>query len=407
MGIMSLIANKFYRTPEEPVAEPAEQKAASWDIWLPGMLPGNDLRSLEGTTGTGYYSNPYAYRAINLIAEGVGKAEWELDTTTKTTREDSLNSHPLIQLLKRPNDMSGTRLMGLVMTHLLLAGDAYILQLGPNPKLPPRELHVLRPDKIKISTNSLGAAIYTFDGKYEYDASQVLHLSTLNPEAGKLGIPTIRAAASSIAFNNAARDWNSALLKNGGKVSGALVGKTQTDAQFNAMKEMLRQEYGGSANAGRLMAIPGDVDFKQFSLDPTDADWLSGQQQSVRDVAVVFGVPSTLLQDPAASTYANYESSIKFFYATTISTWLTYLRDELNAWLVPMYPDKNIYLDYCLDELAEDENAQHEDARKSFESGVMTRDEARAILGLQPLGGTLGAELVTPRSATNPVSNAG
>lgn len=395
-------ADWLYGSPEptEVSTEAAEQKAGAWD-YLPGMqfMPGyGDEAQAKSYTG-----NPYAYRCINLISQSVGRIPWAVKSKSGTVAEDSLQSHPLIQLLRKPNDRCGTRLIETVVTHLLLDGNAYLLQLAPTPKAPPMELHALLPGKVSTSRNSLGVT-YTYDDKYTYDQTQVLQLTTMNP-GGKDGIATILPAVGPIKFNNASRTWNESLLREGGKISGALIAKDLDDAGYQRMLEVLRADYGGAKNAGKLMALRGDVDFKAFGLNPDDASWLDGQRQSIRDIATVFGIPSVLLGDPEASTLANYEQAQKFFYQSTVRYWIEYLRDALNLWLVPMYPDsKQIYLDYEDDEIPElrdDQTASRNDIRASYAAGLLTLDEARLALGLATIGGDQGSSFQTPTSSNN------
>jgi phage portal protein BeeE len=111
----------------------------------------------------GYARNAIVYRAVRLIAESIGALSFVLYESTAER-----DSHPLLDLVKRPNArQDGASLLEAVASHLLLAGNAYIEAVGLDVEgeARVRELYALRPDRMKLLPGPNG-----WPQAYEYSA---------------------------------------------------------------------------------------------------------------------------------------------------------------------------------------------------------------------------------------------
>src|SRR5207344_1877357 len=112
----------------------------------------------------GYARNAIVYRAVRLIAESIGALCFVLYEGTAER-----DSHPLLDLVKRPNPrQDGASLLETVASHLLLAGNAYIEAVGLDVEgeARVRELYALRPDRMKLLPGLKGGR-----QAYEYSAA--------------------------------------------------------------------------------------------------------------------------------------------------------------------------------------------------------------------------------------------
>jgi len=149
----------------------------------------------------GYARNAIVYRAVRLIAESIGAPPFRpLRSTAKR------DSHPLLDLVKRPNPrQDGASLLEAVASHLLLAGNAYIEAVGLDVEgeARVRELYALRPDRMKLLPGPNG-----WPQGYEYSATgstvrfdqnaalpPILHLTFFNPLDDHYGQSPLEAAA--------------------------------------------------------------------------------------------------------------------------------------------------------------------------------------------------------------------
>jgi HK97 family phage portal protein len=264
-----------------------------------------------------------------------------------------------------------------------------------------RELHVLRPDRMKVVPGKDGwpeAYEYCANGasvRFEQQTGEpvppILHLRLFNPTDDHYGLSPLEAAASSIDIHNSAAAWNKALLDNAARPSGALVyagpeGALLSEAQFDRLKRELENTYQGSANAGRPLLLEGGLDWKAMSLSPKDMDFLEAKRAAAREIALAFGVPPMLLGIPGDNTYANYREANRALWRQTVIPLAGRIASALAQWLAPAY-DASLKLvidSDNIDALAADRAAQW---RRISDAPFLTLNEKRLALGYAPVDG--------------------
>ncbi len=109
---------------------------------------GNDSKTYkyQDLAKEGYKNNPIVYRCVNEISKGISSIDFQI----KNSNDEIIESHPVIEVLQRPNPLqSRSEFFSSLVGFLMLSGNAYILGVGAENR-PPRELHLLRPDRIDI-----------------------------------------------------------------------------------------------------------------------------------------------------------------------------------------------------------------------------------------------------------------
>ncbi len=173
-----------------------------------------------------YAKNVIAHQAIDLIAHGVGSIDWKLWLQEEQGRT-GLSRHDALSIIRRPNPLqSGPSFMRALMVQKLISGNAYIHAVGPKDA-PPKELHLLRPDRVSIIAGEGGIPRgyqYSVDQKttvFPVDRfsgqSRILHLKQFHPTDDWYGLSAVEAAAYSIDQHNQAGAWNQALLQHGAR----------------------------------------------------------------------------------------------------------------------------------------------------------------------------------------------
>jgi HK97 family phage portal protein len=289
------------------------------------------LRDYSALAREGYVKNAIVYRAVKLVAENVGGCAYLVEEGAETR-----DRHQLLDLIARPNPrQDGAQFLENVATHLLIAGNAYVEAVAVDGS--PRELHVLRPDRMKLVPGADGwpeAYEYTVAGRtVRFDQAAgpgrdpgvppILHLSLLHPLDDHYGLAPLEAASVAVDTHNAAAKWNKALLDNAARPSGALVfegaeGAVMSDGQFERLKRELGDEYQGARNAGRPLLLEGGLDWKAMSLSPKDMDFMEAKHAAAREIALAFGVPPQLLGIPGDNTYSNYQEANRVFFRATV-----------------------------------------------------------------------------------------
>jgi HK97 family phage portal protein len=339
----------------------------------------------------GYAANPVVHRCVRLIAEAAASVLWRVYVGGREVPD-----HALAQLLARPNPrQSGQGFRESLHAFQLVAGNAYVESVAASGTV--RELHLLRPDRIKVVPGPDGwpaAFDYTVNGttlrlqQSEDTIPPVLHLALFHPLDDHYGLAPAEAAAKAIDIHNAALGWNKALLDNAARPSGALVcaGEASlSESQFERLKSELETGFSGPLNAGRPLLLEGGLSWQPLSLSPKDMDFLEAKNAAARDIALAFGVPPMLLGIPGDNTYSNYVEANRAFWRASVVPLVTRTAEALSAWLQPAFDDRpRIVVD--LDEvpaLAADREALW---RRIGSATFLSDDEKREALGWESRG---------------------
>ena len=352
----------------------------------------------------GYLKNAIVYRCVNEISKGASAVPFVLKAG-----DQIIEQHPLIDLLNRPNPLqSYTEFFNSLFGYVLLSGNAYILKVGSDLGKP-KELHLLRPDRINIKGSGnpipekyeyvIGGRIQnTYEVDQENGFSELKHVKLWNPLDDYYGLSPMSAAAVEVDQFNMSSKHNVNLLQNGARPSGAVIFKPQDDAGFAVnLSESQRQQlltdlnnrFSGAGNAGRPMLLEGDFDWKEMGLSPKDMDFHRLKNMATTDIALCFGVPSQLVGVPDSQTYSNVAEARLALYEETIIPHLSKMSSDLNEWLVPLFDDR-LTLEFDIDSipaLAERKKKTYENVTSAVREGIMTRNEARKIIGLETVEG--------------------
>ncbi|WP_417684659.1 phage portal protein [Roseibium sp.] len=352
MGLMQVLES-LWAAPERRGADgPNEVKAsrtgallaiqgASQPVWSP--------RDYGALAREGYGRNPVVHRAVRMISEAAASVP-----LTLFEGERELDTHPLLELLARPNRLeAGGDFLESLYGYLLVAGNAYVEQVSVDAV--PRELHALRPDRVKVVPGPTGwpeAFDYTVGGRTvrmsaepdpgEGGIAPVRHLKLFHPLNDHYGFAPLEAAQMSLDIHNAAASWNKALLDNAARPSGALVygagdAVNLSADQFERLKNELESGYQGARNAGRPLLLEGGLDWKPMGLTPKDMDFIEAKNQAAREIALAFGVPPMLLAIPGDNTYSNFQEANRAFWRSAVLPLVQRTAAGLAAWLGPAY----------------------------------------------------------------------
>ena len=353
----------------------------------------------------GYLKNAIVFRCVNEIAKGAASVQYRVKSG-----DDVLESHPVIALLERPNPLqSYNEFFSSLFGYLMLSGNSYMLRITGMRGVP-KELHLLRPDRIEIKGTHGGV----FPEKYDYSVNGILKQSyEVDQENGfsdvkqvKLwhpmddfyGCSPLTAAAMEVDQHNSATRHNINLLENGARPSGAVIFKPKDDAGYSVqLSESQRQQlltdlnsrFAGSKNAGRPLLLEGDFDWREMGLSPKDMDFLNMKHMSATDIALCFGVPSQLVGVPDSQTYSNVAEARLALYEETIIPYLRKVESDINEWLIPQYQEEIVF-EYDIDgipALSERRRIIYQNVIGAVDKGIMTRNEAREAVGLSPIDG--------------------
>jgi HK97 family phage portal protein len=410
------------------VAEAKASRTSALIAWASAGRPVWSPRDYAALAREGFARNAIVYRAVRMISEAVASVPWLLYDGTA-----ELDAHPLLRLLARPNRrQTDAAFREALVGHLLVAGNAYVEAVsvadvgsafaGGSGAI--NELHVLRPDRMKVVPGIDGwpeAYEYTAGGRTvrfadpgEGQLAPILHLSLFHPLDDHYGFAPIEAAAVALDIHNAAGAWNKALLDNSARPSGALVyaakeGGNLSADQFERLKRELETGFSGAAHAGKPLLLEGGLDWRPIGLSPKDMDFMEAKNGAAREIALAFGVPPMLLGIPGDNTYANYKEANLAFWRGTVLPLLGRLAGALGAWLAPAFGDTGsgggaggLRLGFDVDEVAAFAAEREAVWSRVAAADFLTVNEKRAAVGYGAVEGGEGRSTISRKYNFNP-----
>jgi HK97 family phage portal protein len=350
-------------------------------------------RDLVSLAKTGFLGNPMGFRAVKLISEAAAALPLILQDN-----ERRYDSHPVLDLIRRPNPAQGrAEIFEAIYGHLLLSGNAYIEAVPGLGKLP-GELHVLRSDRMTLVPGPDGwpmAYDYTVGGrKHRFamteDSQPICHIKTFHPADDHYGFSPLQAAAVAIDVHTSASAWSKALLDNAARPSGAIVykgadGQAQLSSdQYDRLVSEMEMHHQGARNAGRPMLLEGGLDWKPMGFSPSDMEFQKTKEAAGREIATAFGVPPMLMGIPGDATYSNYQEANRAFYRLTVLPLVARVTAGISHWL-SVFSGEVVELRPDLDQIPALAVERDQQWARVGAADFLTPAEKRVLLGLPRL----------------------
>lgn len=344
-----------------------------------------------------YIKNVIANRAIEMVSTAAASIKLELYSVSARGVRKEEKSHPILDILKRPNPTSATSdFFHALYNYYQISGNIFVQAVGAKD-VAPSELHVLRPDRVAVIAGrgtmpeayrySVGNQSQDFAVDKITGRCRILHIRKFNPLNDWYGLSAIESAAYSIDQHNQSGAWNQALLQNGARPSGALVVRQDTNnngvlslEQYNRVKQQIDEQFSGSENAGRPLLLEGGLEWKEMSMTPKDMDFVEAKNSSARDIALAFGVPPQLLGIPGDNTYSNLVEARLALWEQTVVPLVQMVVDNLNNWLIPFFAS-NLELVPDTDSITVLASSNQTIWDRLEKASFLTNDEKRAAVG--------------------------
>jgi len=342
---------------------------------------------------------------INYIAEAFAS----INPVLKDGNE-IITDHPILELLQSPSPFYSQDLFfENLAKNYLITGETELIAIG-NINRPPIELQPMNPQNVTINEGSGGIATsiivsgQSLTGSYNLvkkgrvvrylrgnlsEIKQIRNYSTRDNSLIRGQSPLVSASAEArqhIEGNN----HNVSLLTNGGRVS--LVFHFDEDLQdddFQATKQRVIEQYGGSTKAGTIgVTAGGKLDIKELGINNKDMDFANLQEMARTAVALQYKFPLPLLST-SASTFNNYKEAKAALYDDAVLPLADRIFGGLSDLLLPRYgfdPSK-VRLTYDMDQITALANRRNEELKLRRELNIETTNEMRAMLGREPIEG--------------------
>lgn len=311
------------------------------------------------------------YRAVTLIANDCARTECDISNGSA----DSLFRSP-------SRFMPAFEFRRAMTMQVLLYGNAFAAinkTLGGELL----ELIMLEPDSVSLDVKGTDP-VYKTRQYGDLSAEQVFHLKapSLN---GLWGDSPVNLCRTSIQILAAQEQMALQGYMNAGNPKIALVHPTKLSAE--AMQKIegdYMKRHAGSSNAGRPLVLMEGMKIERISSTIDDTGLDAAREYSIGDVARIFGIPMQMLTGMSGNAYGVLELTGRHYVDSCLSQWLEAWGSEIKAKLATPFDS----VTWDTDELTRPGMAETMAAmRTAVESGIMTRNEAREELDLEPLPG--------------------
>ena len=323
------------------------------------------------------------YSAISLIADSIALLP------IKTLRYDG---HKTIftdkpKFLEKPNvslDLSMFALLHQTITSMAMHGNAFIL-VDKDRQGRPIQLTPIHPEKVKVEMQNTQKVymLQTTRGSYDrkITSNNMLHFIWYSYPGQLVGVSPLRTNANTYGLALAMERHIAQFYGQGGTPSSVL----ETDRDLTAEQaNILKETWLNNHNKNRKPAVlTGGLKWKAIS-DAAGNELIAARDQIVHEIARVFRIPAhLLLSKDSSNVYSNLESNGLAFIRHTLLPWIRRIEDGLSTLL----PGKQ-FVKLDTDEYARgDQLSRIRSFQVAISSGVMTPNEARSKMDLEPYEG--------------------
>jgi HK97 family phage portal protein len=317
------------------------------------------------------------YRAVQIIATPISKMN--LRTFRYATGMEMQIENPII--VNKPSLLESRRdFLFQTVVALGLEGNAFWLkQFSSSGAV--NNLILLPGNSVSIqyvNTNDITQGVeYFFEGR-RYSMDQMEHLKIFSRVGFLRGLSPIetcnRDIASALDLRDYAANWFSA--------AGVPTGILTTNQMLNpADAESITATWHNKQQNRQVAVLGNGFDYKAISLTPRDALFTDTQEQAVRQIARLYGVPSRLLLTsvPGSSdTYTNVQDENQVFYRHTLMAYTDAITDALSNCL-----PRGTRVEFDFEHLFKaDVAARYDYYKTGIDAGFLTVEEVQKKEGL-------------------------
>ena len=402
-----------------------------------GKFTTNDDADLEKYVKDAYNINSDVFSIVNQISRKLisipytikkidsKESRKQLKQLKRSTKNNPSNVQKLKALLlesksffkedyempfERPNALqSWDEFFQLSEDFLKLTGNIYWYKLMPQEGMnagQPIQVYVLpshlmqivlkeNADMLSIESPVDYYIMKQFNDYVKFKNEQIVHVSINNPNFGLngehlYGQSPLRAAWKNIVASNKGLDLNINTLKNGG-VFGFIHAKNQafTPDQANELKDRLREMNDNPEDLGRIAGASTELGFTKLSLTADELKPFEYLKYNQKAICNALGWSDALLNNDDGGKYDKQELELKRVLLNTVIPDAELIAEAFTKGIlheIREYKDKELYFDYKdLAELQEDLETLMKWISQAIDQGVITRNEAREVIGMETL----------------------
>ena len=330
-----------------------------------------------------YKYNPLSissvFGAVNLVSNSIARMPWELK------HDDKLVENSFIESLFDDSNVTRFVLMKNMVRDAICQGNgfAYIIR-DENGK--PKTLRYLRPDQVIIYYDEMKDKVLyqvpVLNKRRYIEPINMLHFF-LYSKNGVEGLSIFDFAHNVIDLagytDKAAHDY----FKNGMSVSGILKSAGNLN---DKQRDQIRK--GWRNTDGSIRILEGSLDYQQVQSTSKEAELAQNRTQNTISFGQFMNISPIMLGILDHTQYGSLESASTEFVVNTLSPIVDNIEEEWNRKLLMKNERAHYYINLNEEVLIRsDKNSMSTYLGNLVRNGIITINEARQKLDLQPLEG--------------------
>lgn len=335
--------------------------------------------------------------AINLISNSVASMSWDVKAKNNNeVPEDIYINHLfdnalLTQFITVKNMIKDMLIHGAALSYIHRDASGIPVRIEYVPW-----------NKWGLIYNELTNELYYYVNHITPKAIEpvnVLHL-IMHSEDGIYGKSILELAKNTIKLNGNAEKSAIDYFNSGMQVQGIL--RTDTPRLTKDQRSNIHAAWNESqlGSGSGVAVLEGGMTYQPVSSNSKDAQLLETRVFNVQEVARWFNMHPALLGDLSKTSYNTVEAAQLQFVVNTLAPYVELLQQELNRKLLLNRDKLKYYIDIAEEDIIKsDKSSQASYLNTLVQSGIMTRNEARKQIGLNPVEG--GDDLVVAYTDIN------
>lgn len=344
------------------------------------------------------------HHGVRLASEAIGKTPRHIVEKKKGSRV-TISDHPSEKLLSvQANPLTtSSRLFETMHNHSIIHGNGYA-ELVIDKEGNGIEAWLLTPWAVtpQLYRDSNGKIdlyyeIAVDDSKPKIlPKERVLHIAGFGFDGIK-GYPALEVMSRVLSFTTTVEDFGSLFFSQGINSGGYVTvpAGMKKDAVKNLKKD-LSVLNEGIGEAHRFKFLYDNVTFQPSTNKPEESQFLGTRGFQIIEIARGLGIPPAKLYEYSKGvSWASLEALQTEFVVDRVSVDVIRWEEELTRKIFNKPQDKNLRVKFNLNSLMRGDSAARSNyMRTMVMSGIMTRNEARALEDLPPVDG--GDEIMVP-----------
>lgn len=265
----------------------------------------------------------------------------------------------------------------------------------------------LDPQKTTVKRDGFVNSYEYNDGgrRIVYRADEIIDLPFMLKSDGFSHRGPIAMGKDAIGLAISVNEYGSKFLANGGVPPFAVTGQFQSGRALDAAAEDLAKAIKRAAKENRqALTLPAGLEIKPIGADPEKSQMVETQRFCVEQIARIYNIPPTFLQDLTHGTYSNTEQADLHVVKHTLKQHIEQFEQELNLKLFGQLASSR-YVELNVDGILRGDFKTRFDAYASaVQTAIMQPAEVRER---ENLPFAEGSDKLFMQGATVPIDRAG